>query len=54
MNGLINRLQINILDKYLKKFPVIAVLRARQVGKTTLDRDLLNVSDFSQRALLLR
>ncbi|MBL7198213.1 MAG: ATP-binding protein [Candidatus Omnitrophica bacterium] len=41
MRKLINRLQVNLLEKYLKKFPVVAVVGARQVGKTTLVRDLL-------------
>ena len=38
---LIKRLQTGILDKFLKKFPIVAVVGARQVGKTTMVRDLL-------------
>ncbi len=41
MKKLINRLQINLIESYLKKFPVIAVMGARQVGKTTLVKELL-------------
>jgi predicted AAA+ superfamily ATPase len=41
MNKLISRLQISVVKKYLKKFPVVAVVGARQTGKTTLVRDLL-------------
>ena len=31
-----NRIQINILKKYLKLFPVVAISGPRQVGKSTL------------------
>lgn len=41
MRKLVKRLQTDLLRKYLKKFPVVAVIGARQVGKTTLVRDLL-------------
>jgi len=41
MKKLIKRLQTGILDKFLKKFPIVAVVGARQVGKTTLVRDIL-------------
>lgn len=37
----IKRLQLTTLKRYLKKFPVVAVVGARQTGKTTLVRDLL-------------
>lgn len=38
---LIDRIQAGVIKRYLKKFPVVAVLGARQVGKTTLVRDIL-------------
>ncbi len=38
---MIKRLQVGTLEGFLKKFPVTAVIGARQVGKTTLVRDLL-------------
>ena len=41
MKKLINRLQVSVIKKYLKKFPVVAVVGARQTGKNTLVRDLL-------------
>ncbi len=41
MRKLLNRIQTNVLKRYLRKFPVTAVVGARQVGKTTLVRDLL-------------
>jgi len=41
MSKLIPRIQISVVKKYLKKFPVVAVVGARQTGKTTLVRDLL-------------
>ena len=41
MDSLIGRIQVKTLDRYLKKFPIVAVLGARQTGKSTLVRDLL-------------
>lgn len=41
MKKLIARVQLPLLEKYLKKFPVVAVVGARQTGKTTLVRDIL-------------
>ncbi|MEA3493325.1 MAG: ATP-binding protein [Candidatus Margulisiibacteriota bacterium] len=41
MQGMLKRAQTEILQKYLKKFPVVAVVGGRQVGKTTLVRYLL-------------
>ncbi len=41
MKKLLNRLQAGQLKSHLRKFPVTAVVGARQVGKTTLVRDLL-------------
>ncbi len=41
VNNLFKRLYTDTLEKYLTRFPVIAVVGARQVGKTTLVRDLL-------------
>jgi predicted AAA+ superfamily ATPase len=38
---LLKRLPTVLLKEYLKKFPIVAVIGARQVGKTTLVRDLL-------------
>lgn len=43
MNKLINRFYTGIVNSFLKKFPVIAIVGARQVGKTTLVRKLLNI-----------
>lgn len=42
MKKLIQRLQMQRLEQCLKRFPIVAVLGARQTGKTTLVRDLLN------------
>lgn len=41
MDTLIGRIQTKTLDSYLKKFPIVAVVGARQTGKSTLVRDLL-------------
>ena len=41
MDTLIGRIQTKTLDSYLKKFPIVAVLGARQTGKSTLVKDLL-------------
>ena len=41
MKKLINRFQTDILERLLRHFPVVAVIGARQTGKTTLVRDLL-------------
>ena len=41
MDTLIGRIQAKTLDSYLKKFPIVAVLGARQTGKSTLVKDLL-------------
>jgi hypothetical protein len=41
MARLVYRIQTDLLRKYLKKFPVVAVVGARQTGKTTLVRDIL-------------
>lgn len=41
MDALIGRIQTKTLDSYLKKFPIVAVVGARQTGKSTLVRDLL-------------
>lgn len=41
MKNWLPRLQMHALKKYLRKFPVTAVVGARQVGKTTLVKDLL-------------
>ncbi|MEN3014344.1 MAG: ATP-binding protein [Endomicrobiia bacterium] len=41
MKKIINRIQTDVVKRYLKKFPVVAVLGARQVGKTTLVRDII-------------
>jgi translation initiation factor RLI1 len=41
MKRLINRFQTDILSRHLRHFPVVAVIGARQTGKTTLVRDLL-------------
>lgn len=41
MQGMIKRAQTALLEKYLKKFPVVVIIGARQVGKTTLVRRLL-------------
>lgn len=43
MRTLIKRIQAITLEKYLKKFPIVAVVGARQTGKTTLVRDLLKL-----------
>ncbi|MEW5758826.1 MAG: ATP-binding protein [Candidatus Omnitrophota bacterium] len=42
MKKLINRIQLNLLKTYLRKFPVVAIIGARQTGKTTLVRNLLD------------
>ena len=41
MQGMLKRLQTILLKRYLTKFPIVAVIGARQVGKTTLVRNLL-------------
>lgn len=41
MNNLIKRIQTGTLENYLKRFPIVAVVGARQTGKTTLVRNLL-------------
>ncbi len=41
MNRVVDRIQLPILKKYLSKFPVVALIGARQTGKTTLVRDIL-------------
>ena len=43
MEELIGRIQAKTLDSYLKKFPIVAVLGARQTGKSTLVKDLLRM-----------
>lgn len=43
MSALINRIQTKTLGSYLKTFPVVAVVGARQTGKTTLVKDLLQM-----------
>lgn len=42
MKKLTKRIQTLLLNKYLKKFPVVVILGARQVGKTTLVKKLLS------------
>ena len=44
MEDLISRIQAKTLDSYLKKFPIVAVLGARQTGKSTLVKDLLRMN----------
>lgn len=41
MSNLINRIQSKTLGNYLKKFPIVAVVGARQTGKSTLVKELL-------------
>lgn len=41
MSSLVGQVQTKPLVNYLKKFPIVAVVGARQTGKTTLVRDLL-------------
>jgi predicted AAA+ superfamily ATPase len=41
MNKLINRLYVSLLNAQLRKFCVVAVVGARQVGKTTMVKELL-------------
>ena len=41
MKNLIKRIHAHLLERYLRKFPVVVVLGARQVGKTTLARKLI-------------
>ncbi len=41
MRRLINRVQVSLLKRHLRKFPVTAVVGPRQVGKTTMVRDIL-------------
>lgn len=43
MEKLIHRIQTKTLEKYLKKFPIVAVIGARQTGKSTLVKDLLGM-----------
>ena len=43
MSTLINRIQMKILRSHLKAFPVVAVIGARQTGKSTLVKDLLQM-----------
>ena len=45
MEKLIRRIQLEKLKKLLVKFPVVGVVGARQVGKTTLVKDLLSDKD---------
>lgn len=41
MDKLIKRLHLNLIKSFLKEFPVIAIVGARQVGKTTIVKELL-------------
>jgi hypothetical protein len=43
MSTFINRIQTKILGSHLKAFPVVAVIGARQTGKSTLVKDLLQM-----------
>ena len=36
----INRAKIEVIKEDLKSFPVVAILGARQVGKTTLAKEI--------------
>lgn len=47
MKNLIRRLQTRALKRLLKKFPVVAVIGARQTGKTTLVQKLLEEKERS-------
>lgn len=54
---MINRLQVDLIRKHLKKFPVTAVVGARQAGKTTIVKNLLgeqiNYYTFDDPAVIL-
>jgi uncharacterized protein len=43
MSTLISRIQTKNLSNYLKSFPIVAVIGARQTGKSTLVKDLLQM-----------